>query len=138
MLVVFSDGRDTTSWLTSEDAERMVSQSEAVVFAVMARPPARSPREPFTWAVAAQIPDAEFLRTLTESSGGRLITVKKHEDLVSAFEKALMEMRSRYILYYRPTGVDRPGFHKLEVALAGRSANVRARPGYYVPPSPER
>lgn len=132
MVVLFSDGRDTMSWLTSGDTLRMVSESEAVIFAVTVPRPGRAAGEPASWAEAAEVPNHEFLRTLTDASGGRLIVVKKDEDLVSAFEQSLFEMRNRYVLYYRPTGVERVGFHTLEVRVARRSATVRARRGYYV------
>lgn len=133
MVVLFSDGRDTMSWLTSGDTHRMALESEAVIFAVTVPRPARAAGEPVSWAQAAEVPNHDFLGTLTDATGGRLIVVKKDADLVSAFEQSLFEMRNRYVLYYRPTGVEGRGFHKLEVKLARRSATVRARRGYYVP-----
>jgi len=51
--------------------------------------------------------------------------------LPALFERALREIRARYVLTYYPTGVDDPGWHALEVRLKGTRGDVTARPGYW-------
>jgi VWFA-related protein len=137
MVVVFSDGRDTTSWLRGEDAHTIVESSEAVIFAVSLPQPARTPGVAHNWASTSQVPNHNFLGTLADASGGRLLIVRRPEDLASAFEEGLLEMRNRYVLYYQPTGVERAGLHTLKVSLVKKTgAKVRARPGYYRPRTP--
>ena len=42
----------------------------------------------------------------------------------------LEEFRRSYLVSYTPRGVDRNGWHRLDVRVKGRRVNVRARPGY--------
>lgn len=52
----------------------------------------------------------------------------------AALEKALAhigrELRSQYLLSYRPNNLDSPGFHSIQVILSRPNLTVRARPGY--------
>jgi hypothetical protein len=43
-------------------------------------------------------------------------------------------MRTRYLLAFDPTGVERVGEHRLEVRLKGAKGEVRARRSYSVAP----
>jgi hypothetical protein len=46
------------------------------------------------------------------------------------------EMRTRYLLTYRPTGVERAGEHLLEVRLKDAKGKVRSRSRYHVAAAP--
>ena len=48
----------------------------------------------------------------------------------NVFLQVLEEFRQRYVVSYSPSGVSREGWHQLVVRVKGRSATVRARPGY--------
>jgi VWFA-related protein len=113
LLIVFSDGLDTSSWLSADKVIDAAKRSDVVAYAVSVR----SPIKP------------EFLRDLTSQSGGRLFEVEKSEDLKSTFVGILDEFRHRYLVSYTPQGVARDGWHKLDVRVK-RKATVKARPGY--------
>jgi VWFA-related protein len=114
LLIIFSDGLDTLSWLTAEAVLEAAKRSDAVVYAVSTR---RRPKE-------------SFLSDLAECTAGSLFEVEFTENLPAVFLRILDEFRQRYLITYIPTGVSEDGWHKLEVRVKKRSAKVRARPGY--------
>jgi VWFA-related protein len=113
LLVVFSDGLDTASWLPAERVLDTAKRSDVVAYAVAVRSPARP----------------EFLRELTSLTGGRLFEVEKTQRLDSSFLDILKEFRQRYLVSYTPRGVAKEGWHKLDVRVK-RGGTVKARPGY--------
>jgi len=42
-----------------------------------------------------------------------------------------VDFRSTYVLYFRPTGVERAGFHTLAVKVNKSGARVLSRKGYF-------
>src|SRR5258708_2355773 len=42
------------------------------------------------------------------------------------------ELNSQYMLSYRPTGSDTPGYHQIKVSVNRPGVKVRTRPGYYL------
>jgi hypothetical protein len=121
LLIVFSDGLDTASWLPADKVLDAAKRSDVVGYGVAVRSPAKP----------------EFLRDLTSVTGGRLFEVDKTEKLDSIFNGILQEFRQRYLVSYTPRGVTREGWHKLDVRVK-RKAVVRARPGYQSAPPAAR
>lgn len=113
LVIVFSDGLDTASWLTTDAVIDVARRSDVVVYGVSVR--------------SSQRPD--FLRDLASTTGGRLLEVEKATHLDAIFLGVLEEFRHRYLVSYTPRGVAQSGWHQLEVRVK-RSATVRARPGY--------
>jgi VWFA-related protein len=116
LVIVFSDGLDTSSWLKPEAVIDVARRSGAVVYVVATGLARKGP----------------FLRDLSEQTGGRLIEVEPNAKLAPIFLEALQEFRQRYLVGYSPAGVSREGWHDLTVRVKRRSATVRARPGYLV------
>ena len=114
LLIVFSDGVDTASWLTADSVLDTAKRSDIVVYAVSVRAKSKP----------------EFLAELASLTGGRLHEIEKTANLSAVFLSVLDEFRLRYLVSYTPRGVDASGFHRLEVRIKGRKATVRARPGY--------
>jgi len=114
LVIVFSDGRDTASWLRSKAVLDIARRCDAVVYGIS----------------AGMALKAEFLQELTDQTGGRLFTIESTRGLSAIFLEVLDEFRQRYLLSYSPAGVSRDGWHTLTVRVKGRSAAVRARPGY--------
>ena len=114
LLMVFSDGVDTASWLAPDAVLDTAKRSDVVAYAVSVR----SGNRP------------EFLRDLTALTGGRLFEVERAANLRAIFLSVLAEFRQRYLLSYTPTGVAKEGWHKLEVRVKNRKATIKARPGY--------
>ena len=62
------------------------------------------------------------------ATGGSLHHVRTGAD---AFQRILDEFRSSYVLQYTPRGVDRPGWHEIDVKVTrSGSFGIRARRGY--------
>jgi len=114
LVIVFSDGLDTASWLTADMVLNTAKRSDVVVYAV---------------SVQSRL-KPEFLGDLTAATGGRLYEIEKTANLSTVFLGVLEEFRHRYLISYTPNGVDRGGWHKLDVGIKGRRAAVKARPGY--------
>jgi len=74
-----------------------------------------------------------FLRRLAAETGGIVAPVAiAGGDLTAIFRSAFDDFRSRYVLHFTPTGVDRGGYHKLEVKVPGNPRyTIAARRGYY-------
>ena len=113
LLIVFSDGVDTSSWLFPEKVLETARRSAVVAYAVSVRSRVKP----------------EFLEDLTSLTGGRLFEVERTQNLESVFLRVLDEFRRRYLVSYTPRGVSRDGWHRLDVRVK-RRATVKARPGY--------
>jgi Ca-activated chloride channel family protein len=129
LVLIFSDGEDTSSWLKMSDVLESAKRTDAVVYAV-----ALAERR---YGVSLLNSTGEvkhagkFLDNLTEESGGRVIFANSNSDLRATFTRALAEFRDRYVLSYSPTGVSNTGWHRLEVKLKNKSGKVTARRGYF-------
>jgi len=114
LLIVFSDGLDTASWLEPDRVLESARRSDVVVYAAASR--------------GAE--DSRFLEDLTKLTGGGLIKIQSTKDLSATFLRILDEFRNRYLVSFTPTGVSKDGWHRLEVRLKGRRGTVKARAGY--------
>jgi VWFA-related protein len=114
LVIVFSDGVDTASWLTADRVRDAAKRSDAVIYGV---------------SVQSEV-KPELMADLASLTGGRLHQIEKTQNLGETFLGILDEFRLRYLVSYTPTGVAREGWHRLEVRVKGRRATVRARPGY--------
>jgi VWFA-related protein len=114
LVIVFTDGRDTASWLIPEEVVQSARRANAVVYTV-ATGNAR------LWPV---------LTDLADVTGGRRIDLESGADLRQQFERILLEFRSRYVLTFVPRGVSEEGFHQLSVRVRRGGVAVKARPGY--------
>ena len=117
LLIIFSDGLDTLSWLSPAAVLETAKRSDVVVYGVSV---GRS--------------KAEFLRDLTSFSGGRLFELDKAANLSATFLSILEEFRRRYLVSYTPRGVSKDGWHRLEVRIKGKKPAIKARPGYLAGP----
>jgi hypothetical protein len=53
-----------------------------------------------------------------------------HDGKPAAFDGILREFRTRYAVAYSPRDVDTPGWHRIDLRVKGRRAEVKARRGY--------
>lgn len=138
LVLVFSDGEDTSSWLPRGAVIDKARRSDAVIYAVALRsgtPPAgsvlsyRSGIELSKADVSTGM-ESPFLEELADISGGAVYTTSRSGELRNAFKQIVTEFRTRYVITYQPTGVDAPGWHPIEVRLKRKPGTVRARRGY--------
>jgi Ca-activated chloride channel homolog len=114
LVLVFSDGLDTASWLPPDGVLDVARRSDAVVYGI----------------TAGRVRRGDFLRDLSELTGGRLYEGESTGNLGSIFVGVLEEFRLRYLISYSPRGVSNAGWHRLEVRVKRRGVTVKARPGY--------
>ena len=114
LLVVFSDGLDTFSWLSSDMVLEVAKHRNSVVYAVS----------------AGQLPRQTFLRDLIKITGGSLFEIESTGNLSAVFLSILEEFRQRYLLTYSPQGVSKSGWHELIIRAKDRNLEIKARPGY--------
>ena len=138
LMLVFSDGDDTASWLDPRDVLTTAQRSDVVVYGVILDRAARVSRLDQQGRLSARrwFPSEphlfrrQFLPLLVEDTGGSLFVAEDIERLRAAFSRVVSEFRSRYLLTYSPAGVGSTGWHELEVRVEGRGRNVQARRGY--------
>jgi VWFA-related protein len=114
LLIVFSDGVDTSSFLSSDAVLQSARRADVVTYGV---------------AVRSRI-SPKFLKELGELTGGSVIEIESTKDLSQTFLRILDEFRQRYLLSFTPRGVPSTGWHRLEVRVKGRRGTVSARAGY--------
>ena len=114
LVLVFSDGVDTASWLSSSRVLDAARRTSAVVYGVSVHGSGGT----------------SFLRDVSEITGGTVFEAESTRTLRASFVRVLEEFRSRYMVSYSPRGVPRGGWHRLDVRVKGRRAAVKARPGY--------
>ncbi len=114
VVLLFSDGQDTSSFVGTASVLRAARESDVLVYAVGAGAPA--------------------LCALTALTGGRCVA-DDGPGLQGAFERVLAELRSRYLLRVTPRD-GKPGWHPVQVRLQRSDLQVRARTGYWRPVAP--
>lgn len=113
LLLLFTDGADTASYLRRQTVVDIAKRSDVVVYAVT-----------IGHATA-------FEQDIVKQTGGGLIAVEKTSDLPGVFSGVLREFRERYLLSYSPRNVAAGGWHQLDVRVKGRRGLiVKARAGY--------
>lgn len=124
VLLIFSDGRDTSSWLSSAQLIDAAKRSRMLTHVV----------ELMGAPEGGLFRPSEVLGELASAEGGRRWSAQSSRDLRDLFGKVLNELRTRYLLTYTPRGVAREGWHDVKVTLKAVRGDVTARPGYFVAP----
>ena len=126
VIVLITDGGDTTSRLRFADALRSAHASESAIYALIVLP-IRSD--------AGRNRGGEHaLITLAKNTGGEAFIQHGADNLDEAFSQILRNLRTQYLLGYYPhddqtaTGED---FRKVEIRVAREGAVVLARSGYF-------
>ena len=138
LVLVFSDGDDTVSWLDPREVLDTAQRSDVVVYGVnLDRGARESPldrearRSARRWFPSEpQLFRRQFLPQLVEDTGGSLLVAGDIGRLRAAFSRVVNEFRGRYLLTYSPADVESAGWHELDVRVEGRGRRVQARRGY--------
>jgi Ca-activated chloride channel family protein len=135
LMLVFTDGLDTQSWLRADAVLDTARYSVVVPYAVVAGDgvkPFTARRPSLLSGGGPTDPSARFLWELVQAGGGLFMNAEATNQLERRFTEALDNFRQRYILTYVPRGVDRNGWHPVTIAVKNRGYRIRARPGYFV------
>jgi Ca-activated chloride channel family protein len=124
VLVLISDGEDTTSRNSESAAIRTVIENGIIVYAIIVRPDTvRRTRGP------------EWMETLAADTGGMAFRVTREKDAAKAYETIQSQLASQYevaILIDRSSKNTK--LRKLRVDVDGKDLRVRYPAGYYANP----
>lgn len=124
-ILIISDGADTRSRASFEEAMQKVVAAGIAVYAVDLSDSAlyrRSVRER----------GSEMLKALASRTGGRHFLTPGGSKLREAFEQTVEELRNQYTITYEPLNERQDGrWRVIEVKLKQAGLNVRTRQGYY-------
>jgi VWFA-related protein len=86
------------------------------------------------WAVrnATAVVKERPLEIAATATGGTYQSTFREGKIESAVDAIGGELNSQYMLSYRPTGSDKPGYHQIRVAVNRPGVKVRTRPGYFL------
>lgn len=130
VIVIITDGGDTTSFSTYDEALRAAHEAEAAIYPLIVLP---------IRADAGRNRGGEHaLLTLARSTGGEAFVQHGTSDLDAAFDAVLLNLRTQYLLGFYPVsdaGVELDGFQRTEVRVAREGATVLVRSGYFEQPS---
>jgi Ca-activated chloride channel homolog len=124
-VIVVSDGADTKSKASLDEAARKTLDANALIYAVD-----MSDRAVFK--SERKDNGAEVLKMLAAKTGGRFIATPGGAGLREAFAGTVEELRRQYTLTYESTNEKLDGkWRAIEVRVGRPGLNVRARQGYY-------
>ena len=120
-LVVISDGADTASDRSLQQARDAVVKRDAFVYAIAIDSPG---------VAASTRVNPAALRDLTGPTGGYTEVVREASDLGPATQRIAEELNSQYTIGYTPMRALDGSWRTIRVRVKGQSYYVRARQGY--------
>ena len=127
VMIIVTDGGDTTSYKKYGDALAAAQRSDVVLYPVVV--------VPIEADAGRNLGGEHALATLAASTGGRIFNPQGLKQLDTAFSDILQELRTQYLLGYYPRDVrEQPRlFHPVKVEVHDPKLKVSARTGYYEP-----
>jgi len=125
VLVVFTDGEDSTSALSVGEVVRLVRSSAVTIYPVafLGGFPAGSPRA---------FHSRGFLNEIAELTGGQVFRPSASRDLAGIYAKILEELSGQYVLgFVSDNPKDDGKYRKLKVEVRREGLRLRHREGYY-------
>jgi Ca-activated chloride channel homolog len=124
VMVIVSDGGNTTSSRSFKDAREAAQRSEALLYPIVI--------VPITNDAGRNLGGEHALQTLAADSGGRWFDPTIAE-LDKTFAEILRDLRAQYMLGYYPKNLpaDAPKFHAVRVELERKDLRAQTRTGYY-------
>ena len=126
VVVVITDGDDTASRATLKEAIEMAQATETIVFAISTKAGLSGAVPGVEMGTPKDGGDRELDRLCAET-GGKAFFIGDRINLERAFSRVAMELRSQYIVTYRPTREFDGSDRRIEVKLVGDSDGLRVR-----------
>jgi VWFA-related protein len=121
-IILISDGEDNQSRVYRQEAIDMAQRAEVIIYTIS------------TSLVERHTKGDDDLKALAEATGGRAFFPVKLDDVVTAFSDIQEELRSQYMISYRPDQFVANGqFRPIQILTDSKKYKVRAKKGYYVP-----
>ncbi len=126
VVLVFTDGEDTSSKLRFGTVQDRARDEEVMVYAIGLE------SEYFNGQRIQRSRPSRDLRKIADETGGGYFELKKNDQLAPTFTRVAQELRSQYLLGFAPATLDNK-IHKLDVR-ARQGMTVRARKSYLATP----
>jgi Ca-activated chloride channel family protein len=128
VMVLITDGGDTVSKYTYQEAARAAEEAEALVYSIIV--------VPIESSAGRETGGENALIQLSEDTGGKYYYATSMSQLDDAFRQISDELRTQYLLAYYPSQrLSNSQFRRIHVAVTGpaeqTSYHVRHRAGYY-------
>jgi Ca-activated chloride channel family protein len=125
VVVIVTDGGDTTSYRTFHDAMRELHTADTVLYAILVVPIASD--------AGRNIGGENALTTLSTSTGGRMFAPSIGPGLDAAFAEILRDLRTQYLIGYYPRNLpdQRGDFRRVKIEVTRPDLQVFSRNGYY-------
>ena len=128
VMVLITDGGDTISKASYQDAARAAEEAEALVYSIIV--------VPIESSAGRETGGENALIQLSEDTGGKYYYATSMSQLDDAFRQISDELRTQYLLAYYPSQrLSNSQFRRIQAAVTGpaepTSYHVRHRAGYY-------
>jgi VWFA-related protein len=121
-IVILSDGEDNQSEVSREKAVEMAQRAEVLIYAIS------------TDDSGLILRGDKVLEDLASATGGRAFFPFKMKDITHSFAAIEDELRSQYVVSYKPADFDADGrYRSIQITANKKDLQVRARRGYYAP-----
>ncbi|MGA7906401.1 MAG: VWA domain-containing protein [Candidatus Sulfotelmatobacter sp.] len=121
-IVILSDGEDNQSEVTKAQAIEMAQRAEVIIYAIS------------TDDSGLILRGDKVLEQLADATGGRAFFPYKMKDITHSFAAIEDELRSQYIVSYKPADFDADGrYRSIQISALKKDLQVRARRGYFAP-----
>jgi Ca-activated chloride channel homolog len=121
-IVIVSDGEDNQSEVSRAQAIEMAERSDVIIYAIS------------TDDSGLILRGDRVLEQLAAATGGRAFFPFKMKDMTHSFASIEDELRSQYVVSYKPADFDADGrFRSIEISALNKDLQVRARKGYFAP-----
>ncbi len=121
-IIIVSDGEDNQSEISKAQAIEMAQRSEVIIYAIS------------TDDSGLVMRGDKVLEQMAEATGGRAFFPFKMKDITHSFAAIEDELRSQYVVSYKPADFDADGrYRSIEISTLKKDLQVRARKGYFAP-----
>jgi VWFA-related protein len=122
IIVVLSDGADTSSRVRQEEAIKAAQKNDVLIYGLGVR----SPRFQS---------DFRALKKFTEETGGKFFSIKASiKTLRDTFDQIMTDMHHQYNIAYEPRNQARNGeYREIKIKVKGRRLDLYYRNGYFAP-----
>jgi Ca-activated chloride channel family protein len=132
VLILLSDGLDTTSMLSMEDVLWSARRSQAMIYWLRLKPPGRQRAYTSAWRDSEGYrSEVATLERMVRQSGGDVLELADTHEAQAALSAILRELRSQYVLGYYPSDRRYDGsWRSIRVRLSRRGVKLRYLDGY--------
>lgn len=134
VMVVITDGGDTVSKTSYQDAMRAAQEAEVILYSIII--------VPIEANAGRDIGGEHALIQLSRDTGGKYFYASSMDQLDAAFRQISDELRTQYLIAYYPSSLSDSEFRRIEIKIDPATKDypnpsdlqVRHRTGYYTMP----